>query len=72
MTEVYKVSDLYLQLAEVLEGRDVEVHLDINPDEMHGSPVGGIKEDCTRGRVLQRGKFRLSHETNMARETWRQ
>ena len=37
MTEVYKVSELYLKLAEVLEGRDVEVHLDINPDEMHGS-----------------------------------
>ena len=37
MTEVYKVSDLYLKLAEVLEGREVEVHLDINPDEEHGS-----------------------------------
>jgi predicted RNase H-related nuclease YkuK (DUF458 family) len=37
MTEVYKVSELYLKLAEVLEGRNVEVHLDINPDEMHGS-----------------------------------
>ena len=37
MTEVYKVSELYLKLAEVLEGRKVEVHLDINPDEMHGS-----------------------------------
>jgi predicted RNase H-related nuclease YkuK (DUF458 family) len=52
MTEVYKVSDLYLQLAEVLEGRDVEVHLDINPDEMHGSScvisqaVGYIKGVC--------------------------
>ena len=37
MSEVYKVSELYLQLAEVLEGRDVEVHLDINPDEQYGS-----------------------------------
>ena len=52
MTEVYKVSELYLQLAEVLEGRDVEVHLDINPDEMHGSScvisqaIGYIKGTC--------------------------
>jgi hypothetical protein len=52
MTEVYKVSELYLKLAEVLEGRDVEVHLDINPDEMHGSScvisqaVGYIKGTC--------------------------
>jgi len=52
MTEVYKVSELYLKLAEVLEGRDVEVHLDINPNEMHGSScvisqaVGYIKGTC--------------------------
>ena len=52
MTEVYKVSELYLKLAEVLEGRDVEVHLDINPDEMYGSScvvsqaIGYIKGVC--------------------------
>lgn len=39
MTEVYKVSALYLKLADVLEGRDVEVHLDINPADEHGSSV---------------------------------
>ncbi|NBX48505.1 hypothetical protein EBT25_00930 [bacterium] len=52
MNEVYKVSDLYLKLAEVLADRHVEVHLDINPDEMHGSScvineaVGYIKGTC--------------------------
>jgi hypothetical protein len=52
MTEVYKVSELYLKLAEVLEDRQVEVHLDINPDEMHGSScvisqaIGYIKGTC--------------------------
>ncbi len=52
MTEVYKVSELYLRLASVLDGRDVEVHLDINPNEMHGSScvisqaVGYIKGTC--------------------------
>ena len=52
MTEVYKVSELYLKLAEVLEDRQVEVHLDINPDEMHGSScvisqaIGYIKGVC--------------------------
>jgi predicted RNase H-related nuclease YkuK (DUF458 family) len=52
MTEVYKVSELYLKLAEVLEGRHVEVHLDINPDEQYGSScvisqaVGYIKGTC--------------------------
>ena len=52
MTEVYKVSELYLKLEEVLDGRQVEVHLDINPDEQHGSScvisqaVGYIKGVC--------------------------
>jgi predicted RNase H-related nuclease YkuK (DUF458 family) len=52
MTEVYKISELYLKLAEVLEGRDVQVHLDINPNEEHGSScvisqaVGYIKGVC--------------------------
>lgn len=52
MTEVYKVSELYLKLADVLEGRHVEVHLDINPNEMHGSScvisqaIGYIKGTC--------------------------
>ena len=52
MNEVYKVSDLYLKLASVLVDRDIEVHLDINPDELHGSScvineaVGYIKGTC--------------------------
>jgi predicted RNase H-related nuclease YkuK (DUF458 family) len=37
MNEVYKVSELYLRLADVLVDRNVEVHLDINPNEMTGS-----------------------------------
>lgn len=52
MTEVYKIADLYLKLKEVLEDRDVEVHLDINKDEVHGSScvlneaVGYIRGMC--------------------------
>jgi uncharacterized protein len=52
MTEVYKTSELYLKLADVLEGRDVEIHLDINPDEHYGSScvvqqaIGYIKGTC--------------------------
>ena len=52
MNEVYKASELYLKLADVLEGRDVEVHLDINPSELHGSScvineaIGYIRGTC--------------------------
>ncbi len=38
MNEVYKVSQLYLDIAQVMdEDFDCEIHLDINPSENHGS-----------------------------------
>jgi len=52
MTEVFKVSELYLKLAEVLENRVVEVHLDINPDDEFKSSnvvaqaIGYIRGTC--------------------------
>ena len=52
MNEVYKVSELFQQLIDVLEDRYVEVHLDINPDEHYGSScvvqqaIGYIKGTC--------------------------
>jgi predicted RNase H-related nuclease YkuK (DUF458 family) len=52
MTETMKVAELYLKLAEILEDRDVEIHLDINPDERFGSScavneaIGYIKGMC--------------------------
>lgn len=38
MNEVYRVSNLYLELSKVVE-QDIEVHLDINPSENHKSNV---------------------------------
>ena len=52
MNEVMKVADLYLKLADVLEDRDVQIHLDINPNEMYGSncvineAIGYIRGMC--------------------------
>jgi predicted RNase H-related nuclease YkuK (DUF458 family) len=52
MTEVYKVSELFQSLAEVLEDYHVEVHLDLNKDDIHGSScvvqqaIGYIKGTC--------------------------
>lgn len=39
MTEVYKVSELYLKLADVIVDRDIEVHLDLNLDKKHNSSI---------------------------------
>ena len=52
MNEVYKISDLYLRLSDVIIDRNVEVHLDINPSELHGSncvineAIGYIRGTC--------------------------
>ena len=52
MTEVYKVSELFHEMQDVLEDRHVEVHLDLNKDEVHGSScvvqqaIGYIKGTC--------------------------
>ena len=39
MNEVRYVAEVYLLLAEELEEREVEIHLDINPNEKFGSNV---------------------------------
>jgi predicted RNase H-related nuclease YkuK (DUF458 family) len=52
MKEVYKASELYLQLADSIGNREVEIHLDINKDERHASnlvldqAIGYIKGTC--------------------------
>jgi len=52
MTEVYKISELFQEMQDVLEDRHVEVHLDLNKDENHGSScvvqqaIGYIKGTC--------------------------
>ena len=67
MNEVYKVSELYLKLADVLEDRYVEVHLDINPNEMHGSScvineaIGYIRGTCNVIPLVKPEAFAASY-----------
>lgn len=52
MNEVYRVADLFHKLDPLLHEFHVEVHLDINPNEIHGSScvlnqaIGYIKGTC--------------------------
>ena len=52
MNEVYMVHEMYEKLAEVIGERYVELHLDINPSERHGSScvvnqaIGYIRGAC--------------------------
>jgi predicted RNase H-related nuclease YkuK (DUF458 family) len=67
MNEVYKVADLYLRLGDILEDFDVEVHLDINPSEMHGSScvineaIGYIRGMCNVIPLVKPKAFAASY-----------
>jgi uncharacterized protein len=67
MNEVYKIAELYQKLHEVLEDREVQVHLDINPKEMHGSScvineaVGYIRGMCNVIPMVKPNAFAASY-----------
>jgi len=67
MNEVYKIADLYTKIHDVLEDREVQVHLDINPDEMYGSScvineaVGYIKGMCNVVPMVKPKAFAASY-----------
>ena len=67
MNEVYKVSEMFQKLAEVLQDRYVEVHLDINPDEMYGSScvvqqaIGYIRGTCNVIPLVKPRAFAASY-----------
>lgn len=67
MNEAYKLSELYLKLSDVLIDRLVEVHLDINPNEMHGSScvineaVGYIRGTCNVVPMVKPRAFAASY-----------
>ena len=67
MNEVYKIAELYQKVHEVFEDRDVEIHLDINPNEMHGSScvineaVGYIRGMCNVIPMVKPKAFAASY-----------
>ena len=74
MTEVYKIAELYLKLQDVLEDRLVEVHLDINPSELHGSScvvneaIGYIKGMCNVVPFVKPQAFAASYAADRLKE----
>jgi predicted RNase H-related nuclease YkuK (DUF458 family) len=67
MTEVYKVSELYLQLKDVIQDRCVEVHLDINPSVKHASnavvqqAIGYVRGTCNLEALIKPNAFAASY-----------
>lgn len=74
MTEVMKIAELYMQLHEVLEDREVEIHLDINPSEMHGSScvvneaIGYIRGMCNVVPLVKPRAFAASYAADRLKE----
>lgn len=67
MNEIYKVSELYIRLGEILEDFDVQIHIDINPNEKHGSScviseaIGYIKGMCGVTPLVKPHSWAASH-----------
>ena len=74
MNEVYKVSDLYLRLVDVIIDREVEVNLDINPNEMYGSScvineaIGYIRGTCNVIPMIKPKAFAASYAADRFKE----
>lgn len=67
MNEVFKVSEMFNKLSDVLQDRYVEVHLDINPNEKYGSScvvqqaIGYIKGTCNVVPLVKPRAFAASY-----------
>lgn len=67
MNEVYKVSEVYSTLKDILADREVEIHLDINPSERWGSScvvssaVGYIRGVCGLDPKIKPNAFAASY-----------
>lgn len=66
MGEVYKVQEIYQELQEAIGKRYCELHLDINPDERHGSScvvnqaIGYIRGTCNISPKIKPAAFAAS------------
>jgi predicted RNase H-related nuclease YkuK (DUF458 family) len=67
MNEVYKAAQLYLELAESIGDREVEIHLDINSNRRHASSavldqaVGYIKQSCNIVPLVKPHSWAATH-----------
>jgi len=74
MNEVYRASQMYLDLAEAIGERHCEVHLDINPDVVHGSScviqqaIGYVRGVCNVVPLVKPEAFAASYAADRLKE----
>lgn len=67
MTEVMKVAELFHKLQEVLIDKEVEIHLDLNPNKIYGSScvveqaIGYIRGTCNVIPLVKPNSWAASH-----------
>ena len=74
MNEVYKVAELYHKIADVIGEKEVQIHLDINPDVRYNSSVviqqavGYIKGTCNVIPMVKPNAFAASYAADRLKE----
>lgn len=74
MNEVYRASQMYLELADAIGDRHAEVHLDINPSLMHGSScvvqeaIGYVRGMCNVTPMVKPAAFAASYAADRLQE----
>ena len=74
MSEVYRVADLYHLIEDCIGEREVEIHLDINPNLKHNSSiviqqaVGYIKGTCNVVPMVKPNAFAASYCADRLKE----
>jgi predicted RNase H-related nuclease YkuK (DUF458 family) len=74
MNEVYKVAEMYQKLIDVIGDRNVEIHLDINPNEHYNSSiviqqaVGYIRGVCNVVPLVKPNAFAASYAADRLKE----
>lgn len=74
MNEVYRAAQMYLDLIDAIGDRHCEVHLDLNPDEMHGShcviqqATGYIRGMCGFPPKVKPDAFSASYAADRLKE----
>ena len=74
MREVFKVSEIYLKMADIFADRHVEIHLDLNPSELHNSnmvlsqAVGYIRGTCNVIPMIKPKAFAASYAADRLKE----
>ena len=74
MNEVYRAAQMYIDLIDAIGDRHCEVHLDINPNEMHGSScviqqaTGYIRGMCGFAPKVKPEAFSASYAADRLKE----